>query len=880
MINSINAMGVDVASATMFNAPTGSLMGDPTYPHSHRLITWPLIMAIVLISSAARAQQGDHAGEPQPPLPDSLLVPPSPPLTPEDALATFALPDGLRVELVAAEPLVQAPVWMDLAPDGRLWVVEMPGYMTDLDGSEELEANGRIVILADTNRDGVMDTRTVFMDEIVLPRGVAVVADGALVIAPPNLVYARDTDGDDRADELTVVDDSFQGLDSPEHAGNGLRQGLDGWLHMSQHPWEYRWRHNTLEKRRVPTHGQWGTTSDAWGRWYVNSNSYPVITDLVPKHIAVKNRAQQDRTGIAMAVPADKAVHSIRINPGVNRGYIKDTLRDDFHLRNYTAACSPEIYVDNALGQRFQGDVFVCEPAANTVEHLNLTSSPGTAGQARIDPSVGAVLASTDERFRPVALQTGSDGAMYVADMYRGILQHKIFMTSFLRQQVIDRKLIGPVNAGRIWRIVPDDDHHRALPDLTALPSSELVQQLQSPNGSIRRLAQRLLVNRNDASSIESLQLLAQSDSKDALGRAHAIWTLHALDALPQTLHAQIIHDAPWPLRVQAIRIAADDCDAPELHDALVAAMRDDVPEVRREAAAAIVDSRHPSSLMHAAQALSDHPEDTVLRMTIVSGLSGMEVALLQELAWLNPPLQQRASKMIQSIGRTAARSDDDAVRTQLLEFIAAVPPDQHWMATAVAHGVADAYALRSGDPKPVRLSGIPFDWSQRLLDEPDLAGGMLRLIDAHATWPTRPGYTPILDLTGLPPADADRMARGAALFAHCAGCHQADGRGVRGFYPPLAGSPIVTGPVEPLLSILLHGLDGPLVLEGITYNQPMPAAPMQSDEDLAAIGTYIRLAWKNSASPLTESDVARTRAAISSHVGAWTVQELHKRWK
>ncbi len=124
------------------------------------------------------------------------------------------------------------------------------------------------------------------------------------------------------------------------------------------------------------------------------------------------------------------------------------------------------------------------------------------------------------------------------------------------------------------------------------------------------------------------------------------------------------------------------------------------------------------------------------------------------------------------------------------------------------------------------------------------------------------------------------QMSTAPGMHTGLAGALDRTGRGVRGFYPPLAGSPIVTGPVEPLLSILLHGLDGPLVLEGITYNQPMPAAPMQSDEDLAAIGTYIRLAWKNSASPLTESDVARTRAAISSHVGAWTVQELHKRWK
>ena len=207
-----------------------------------------LVLSILLPAASALAQQGDRAGEHQAPLPADLAVPPAPPLSAQDAMSSFVVADGLRVELVAAEPLVIAPVAMEIGPDGRMWVVEMPGYMNDVSGSDELEPTGRIVILEDLDQDGRMDTRTVFLDELVLPRAVAIVPGGALVVAPPNLLHAIDHDGDGRADSTIVLDDTFAGRASREHAGNGLRYGMDNWLHCSQHPWEYRFIDGVLEK--------------------------------------------------------------------------------------------------------------------------------------------------------------------------------------------------------------------------------------------------------------------------------------------------------------------------------------------------------------------------------------------------------------------------------------------------------------------------------------------------------------------------------------------------------------------------------------------------------------------------------------------------------
>lgn len=834
---------------------------------------------LLTLATPAWSQRGDRPGETQPSLPDQLHIPAALPQSPAQALSTFRVHEGLRIELVAAEPLVHAPVCMDLDPAGQLWVVEMSGYMTDPEGSKELEPLGRIVTLTDENSDGIMDRRQVFLEGLVLPRGVAVVDDGVLVIAPPHLIYATDEDGDGRADHTQVLDDTFAGLDNPEHAGNGLRRGFDGWLHMSQHPWEYRWRDGQLNRRRVPNHGQWGTTSDAWGRWYVNTNSYPLITDLIPKHIASHNPAQQDRKGISIPVPADQAVHSIRVNPGVNRGYAPETLRDDFHLKNYTAACSPEVYDADQLGNAFRGDVFICEPAGNTVEHLNMIAGAGTPGEARVDPTVGAIVASTDERFRPVALLTGSDGALYIADFYRGILQHKVYMTSFLRQQVIDRGLDAPIDAGRIWRIVPDDTTSRSLPNLTNDTTEALITRLHDDNATIRRLAQQLLVAQADQNSIAPLHDLAGNANSFPLARAHALWTLHLMDALEVDLLRRTLIDDFQPLRIQAMRIAADYAHEKRIRDMLSSAMLHKTPEVRREAAAALV-QQCPKVIDDIATALATYPSDDVLRTAAVSGLSGYEVELLDALLWTSPPLNNKSYSMVRSIARTAARSSADGSTLHLMELLAAIPADQNALATQIAMGMTDAYALKQATPRQIHLSQEPFDWTQRLQDEPDLAGGLLRLIDAHTTWPTRPGYTPQLDVATYSPKVRAQMQKGAELYASCAGCHQQDGRGVRSFYPPLAQSPIVNGPAEPLLSVLLHGLEGPIERNGTQYNFPMPPAPVVSDEDVAALATYIRLSWNNTGLPISAADVTRVRTATKGQNGPWSIQSLHERWE
>src|SRR5687768_9370285 len=140
---------------------------------------------------------------------------PSPELTPEEELETFQIEPGLKLQLVASEPMVQDPVVCTFDEDGRLWVVEMRAYMPDMEGAGERQPVGRISVLEDTNNDGVMDASTVYMDSLVMPRALAITGAGILVVYEEALWLTRDTNGDLRADTKTLIDPDYAGSTLP-----------------------------------------------------------------------------------------------------------------------------------------------------------------------------------------------------------------------------------------------------------------------------------------------------------------------------------------------------------------------------------------------------------------------------------------------------------------------------------------------------------------------------------------------------------------------------------------------------------------------------------------------------------------------------------------
>jgi mono/diheme cytochrome c family protein/glucose/arabinose dehydrogenase len=517
------------------------------------------VAACALSVTGVFAQSGDKQGEQQLPRVPKEVIPPAPWLSAEQALKTFKLKDGLQIECIAHEPLVETPVALEFGPDGRIWVGEMRGFMPNLEGKGETEIPGRIVVLEDTDSDGCMDKKTVFLDNLVLPRALALARDGVLVGEPPHLWFCRDTNGDGKADEKIEIASDFGDQKNPEHTANGLVRNLDNWIYNLYHTFRYRDEGTKFDRELNPQRTQWGLSHDDFGRLFFTSNSDQLRADLVPSHYLASKPPGTRMPGVNVSVARDQWTWPGRINPGVNRGYQPGTLRDDYRLAKFTAACGTLIYRSDVLGSQFYGNAFVCEPSGNFIRRNLLLETDGVVVATNAYQE-DEFLTSTDERFRPVNLYTGADGALYVVDMYQGILQHRIYLTSYLRQQLESRGLDKPLHQGRIYRIAPKDSKRPPRPQLARESSATLVKHLSHASGWWRDTAQRLLVERKDESIVDLLKTLASpetpSQSSRPVARLHALWTLEGMGKLDEKAVEKSLRDPDTKVRAAAIRLS------------------------------------------------------------------------------------------------------------------------------------------------------------------------------------------------------------------------------------------------------------------------------------------------------------------------------------
>ena len=488
-------------------------------------------------------------------------VQPAPVLSPTEALRTFAMPAGYRVELVASEPLIQDPIAVEWDPAGRLWAIELPGYMRDIKASGEYDPVGRIVVLEDANGDGVMDRRTVFAEGLVQPRAMKVLEQGVLVGEPPNIWAIRDTNGDLRSDRKDLVAGDYGRRETNvEVNANALLWGLDNRIHMAGTGADMvlRYVDRTFQVQRSLSRGQWGATQDDAGRIYRNHNESVLHVDLVPTPYFARNPALLRTRGSheALQDPGGNinVVWPAHRTPGTNRAYQQGILRADGTLAAYTAACAPTVYRGDRLREDLYQNVFVAEPTANVVSRFILIDD-GTTLRARKAYEGTEFLSSTDERFRPVYLSNAPDGTLYVVDMYRGIIQHHTYITEYLRDQIASRSLEQPIGLGRIYRVVHDSTVRDRMTLPATAPGSELVKLLSHPNGWWRDTAQRLLVERGDRSTAPALTALAES-APDWRTRLHALWTLDGLNAVTPATVAKALDDSARDVRAAAIRIA------------------------------------------------------------------------------------------------------------------------------------------------------------------------------------------------------------------------------------------------------------------------------------------------------------------------------------
>ncbi len=870
--------------------------------------------------SLAVAQQGDQRGEPQPPLPAEWLAVDSPPLSPDQSLATMRVAEGFRVELVACEPMIVAPVAMAFHPDGSLWVVQMPGYMSDIDGSREREPNGSIIRLVDRDGDGRMDERQVVLDSLVLPRSIAFHRGGALVIEPPHLVWAQDLDGDGRAESTTIVASGFAGLESPEHAGNALTWCHDGSFVPSQHHAGFV-DHGSGARDGVslsheaaacaafatPVEGQWGQAIDDFGRLLVTPNSDPLLIDLVPRWMAARTLGASSLPGVPQRVVEDARTWPAHLTPGINRAYRAGMLQDG-RLVQVTAACGPVINRDLVLGESLRGDAFVCAPCANAVKHYRITErDDGPKGEPT--PVGDEFLTSTSERFRPCDLKIGPDGALYIADISRGIIQHRIFMTSFLRSQVESRGLDRPIDQGRIWRVVPTDRPLRAPVDITSADAATLVSHIAGPSGHLRDHAARLLVERSrslplgdqradagtvgssagddavqtrgdhasDAhlSTVRQLMELARGVQVDPAVRHSAASTLMMLGAGDLALLEALSFDRDARLRADAAIHAAGMLHGGQHVEQCVVMLerlaQDPARGVSIAALAALGELQDDQRFIEAVDRLAAKRtilKDAPQRAALASGIKGRSMLLLEWSLTLADARDAGVRGLVQECAAQVLAHGDQRLNEALLAMAARGAVKQPQVASSILDRVASWTKPGSKDARVLRMRGQPVGWGELVATGPRAVRAAAVLVDPQLSWPGRAGYA-------LPKAELSAEERGRLLFGNCVGCHQASGAGMPPVYPPLRNSPFVTGDPSRLVRILLRGLEGELEVEGVTYRGVMPAAPIQSDADLALLASWLRSQWGHASSPITTDFVAKVRATDAGRIGPWSASTL-----
>jgi mono/diheme cytochrome c family protein len=835
-------------------------------------------------------------------------------------------PPGYSVELVASEPLVHDPVAIDWDPDGRLWVVEMSGYMRNISGTNARDPVGRVVVLQDENGDGRMDKRTVFAEGLVLARAVKVLDRGVLVGEPPNAWLMRDTNGDLRMDTKELVTNQYGRLEAdPQNNANEFHWALDNWMHVAAQDITMRLKNGTFEVRRTLRRGQWGATEDDAGRVYRNTNESALHVDLVPAAYFARNPNLLRTRGLYERLADDNpelnVVWPVRPTPATNRAYQFGILRADGTLARFTAVCAPVVYRGDRLPADLYGNVFVAEPAANLVSRIVL-GDDGTTLRARKAYEQGEFLASTDERFRPVYLSNAPDGTLYVVDMYRGILEDRLSMTEYLRDQILARKLEQPIGLGRIYRVVHETtrrDTSRGLGALSRASPTQLVATLSHPNGWWRDNAQRLLVERRPTSVIPALAKLARS-ALDWRARLHALWTLDGIDAIEAATVARALDDVSRDVRAAAVRLAERWLGRPNhpLHAALLKRLQDADWAVRRQLAASL--GALPASERDAAAVslLEAHADDPVTLDAALSGLRGGEAAVLARLMRTGAGQTPQREASITMLAATIVRGAQEAEIQDLLAWIADGSRTD-WQRSALLRGteVALLGAAMPGTPAPraaaaettapapcptcpggragpggayayPRPEAPPADPGAsgggrgggrlQLNREPVALTGLaagdqlaprVSVVLARLSWPGKPG-----DSAPVPPLTAEEQQRfdaGREIYRNiCQACHQPDGRGQDKVAPTLIGGALTVGPAEIPTRILLNGKEGALGL------MP-PVGSTLRDEQIANVLTYVRREWGQAAAPVDTDTVKAVRALTIGRRRPWTDEELMK---
>lgn len=731
--------------------------------HLHRLVS--LVVAGFLCAAAVEGQIPRPTDRPEP-------------KNPQEAQTTFSLPGDLKVELVACEPLIADPTDVAFDEHGRMWVCELHGWnlegyldIVELNKTGKLDLQvrripaspqaraeahkqqyGTVKWLEDTDGDGRMDRAHIWADRLPPCYGLVPCRGGILVTCAPDIVFLADRDGDGRAEVREVL---FTGFTASvlERAINNPRWGLDNWIYVATGggggtirgphlPSDKLIGHTDFRIRAdgsalEPVTGRCGTFGLAMHDFGVRFDStgggpallaipleyrYLARNPYIPAPDPTVPIAQYDRV-FPISQP-DPWRRRRSEDPNWVKFYgARETTPNGY----FTGACGSLVYRAELLPETYRGNLFCCEPANNLV-HRAVLERNGTRFSARRAPEdeQSEFLVSSDAWFRPVNLAMGPDGALYVVDMYREIIEDYSAIPRFLQQQYVDGLIAGH-DRGRIWRIVPADsrrpEHHTPL--RTALPaaltSADLVERLEHSNAWWRETAQRLLIERGDKRSVPALRDKVRNGSTPQ-SRLHALYALEGQGELDVETVIGALQDAHYAVRLHALRLAerwlmADTADGDRFVNRIVSMVNDPDAAVRLQLALTLGEApidKAGRALAH----LAIHYGHEQWMSAAIASSSAKSAETLTELLWQQGEWTQGALEVLPLLAATVGAGGDTSALARLLHMVVDRSPIHD-----------DSRRVAQGDVRIVVLDGLLEGIRRRSRHlEPDATLGQLIL--------------------------------------------------------------------------------------------------------------------------------------------------------
>jgi putative membrane-bound dehydrogenase-like protein len=623
-------------------------------------VTLPAVLALATIPLGAPRVWGDEAKPAAKPDDDTLAreLPRIPAHEPDEAIATFRIHPGFQLKLRAAEPEIAGPVSVCYDADGRIYAAEMRDYPYP-----EGRPGGLVRLLEDRDGDGCFETSRVFLDKLAWPTGVVPYDGGVFITAAPDIIYAKDTNGDGVADVRKVMFSGF-GVDNVQGLLNGLLWGPDGWIYgvassnggeivnksqpdakpVSVRGRDFRFKPDGSAFEAISGGGQFGHAFDDWGHRFSCNNSNHIRQIVLPSHYLERNPALIPPPAIIDIAAEGAAAPVYRISSAEPWRIVRTRQRaaDPEMARRlpptelvaigfFTSATGVTIYRGSAYPESFRGNAFMGDVGGNLVHRKTMAVHGSSFLATRADEKV-EFLASTDNWFRPVNFANTPDGTLLILDMYRETIEHPHSIPEPIKKHL---DLTSGKERGRLYELVHESSAGRPhrRPALSHASTAELVSLLADPDAWWRETAQRLLIERRDQSAIPSLVDLARRRPTPQ-GRLHALWTLDVLGGLEADVLQLGLLDEEPRVREQAVKLCDSRiADDERLLDRVASLAGDSDSMVRFQVAFTLGEAqRHDRAIASLAAIAAADAADVDTRAAVLSSIAGRASALLAEL--------------------------------------------------------------------------------------------------------------------------------------------------------------------------------------------------------------------------------------------------------